>query len=665
MDSTFKHEPNRKTFKYRAGKLIESLLRTLGLRTLGAQFMASYVMIFLLTAAAAGAAWMADNRHPQLDLLNYEQRLLSQQLTKNALLAREDSQLRQLMDQELQQFERNHQQILNGSGLEHVSHQAQQAIRQHLAQVDQQWQRFRQALTSYLQTPTLSQQQQMDRHASTLLSAQQAVVDRLELYYGERSDRYLLLSLALSGLILILVIWGRYFGMAVMMEQIKNLRDHLRLLATGDFSQPIVIDNPDNEIGQNYRAYNRIILQVGELILKVTQTAGRISTDSDQVASNLEDTERGVNRQNDELARMAQGVAQMSGSVQEVADSASSAALAAEQAAQCADTGAAVLARSVASINTVAAQVRSSGEVIGQLKADSEKVGEILSVITAISEQTNLLALNAAIEAARAGDQGRGFAVVADEVRGLAQRTRSSIDSIQEIINRLQSQSDKAVEVISASHAQADLCVSESEQANTELNRIVDHIGVILQMNTQIAHATVQQSTVAKEMDSNVSSISSLAGRTSRYAQHTVGASGHIAHRLHELTEELAEFKTSVAGVDLGKAKAAHLAWKGRLRSYLDGKSSLSHSEAVSHRDCVFGKWFYSEGLNSYSGVAEMQQIESPHEELHQLVKAVIDCQDSGDMESAEQHYERVAELSGQIVELLNTIEDKIAAQQV
>jgi len=664
MDSTFKHEPNRKTFKYRAGKLIESLLLALGLRTLDAQFMASYVMIFLLTSAAAGAAWMADNRHPQLDKLNYQQRLLSQQLTKNALLAREDNQLHQLMDQELQQFENNHQQILNGSGLAQISSPAQQAIRQHLSQVDQHWQRFRQTLTSYLTSPTLAQQQQMDSQASALLSAQQAVVDRLELYYSVRSDRYLLLSLALSGLILLLVVWGRYFGMAVMMEQIKNLRDHLRLLATGDFSQPIVVDNADNEIGQNYQAYNKIILQVGQLILKVTQTAGRISTDSDQVASNLEDTERGVNRQNDELARLAQGVAQMSGSIQDVADSASSAAQAAEQAAQGADSGATVLARSVASINTVAAQVRSSGEVIGQLKADSEKVGEILSVITDISEQTNLLALNAAIEAARAGEQGRGFAVVADEVRGLAQRTRASIDSIQEIITRLQTQSDKAVEVISASHKQADICVSESEQANTELHRIVDHIGVIVQMNTQIAHAAVQQSSVAQEMDSNVSAISSLAGRTSRYAQHTVGASGHITHRLQELTEELSEFKTTVAGIDLGKAKAAHLAWKSRLRSYLDGKSSLTHSEAVSHRDCVFGKWFYSEGLRSYSGINEMRQIERPHEELHQLVKAVIDCRDTGDMESAEQHYERVAELSGEIVELLNTIEDKIASQQ-
>ncbi|MCV6588198.1 MAG: methyl-accepting chemotaxis protein [Marinobacterium sp.] len=662
MTIEFRHEPDRSSLSFRMGKLIERILIGVGLRTLSAQFMASYLLIFLLTLVAALTAWLADNRHPQLDQLNDSQRLSAQVLLRDALISEQQPQLAHEIRQQINRWQQNHR-LMSGSALEQVGSEAQTEIRQLLQQVNSQWQRYSTSLQQYIQQPEPGLQPQLRQQANQLLSAQQAVVERMNRYYNQRSDRYLIISLGLSGIILLLVVWGRYFGMAVMMSQIKNLRDHLRLLATGDFSQPITIDNPDNEIGQNYKAYNRIILQVGRLLLKVTQTAGRISTDSDQVASNLDDTRQGVNRQHEELSRLASAITDMSDSIAHVAENATNAASSADQAAMAADNGNQVLQRSVISINKVSEQVSESGEVINQLKQDSEEVGQILSVITEISEQTNLLALNAAIEAARAGEQGRGFAVVADEVRELARRTQASIDSIDAIIQRLQGQSDRAVEVIARSQTESANCVSEAQLASEELERIVALIAEILQRNTHIANAAEEQSQVARDMDSNVNALSSLSGRTSRYASQTVSASGHITDRLQHLTGELGQFKTTVAGVDLGKAKAAHLAWKSRLRSYLDGKSHLSHEEAVSHRDCSFGKWFYSEGLKTYRNIPEIQRIEAPHTELHRLVGCVIDCREAGDNEQAEQHYERVSELSGEIVELLNAIEDRIAEQ--
>ncbi len=316
----------------------------------------------------------------------------------------------------------------------------------------------------------------------------------------------------------------------------------------------------------------------------------------------------------------------------------------------------------VSSIDEVAELVEHSSGVISELANDSREVSQILLVITNIAEQTNLLALNAAIEAARAGEQGRGFAVVADEVRSLAQRTQESIEQIREIIERLEQGTSSAVDAMARSRDAAEKTAGDAHQTREVLEQIVAAVGVIVDMNTQIATAAEEQSQVAQDMDRNILSISNETRRTADYAEQTVDATDHITGHIHALMEELARFKTNVEGVDLGAAKSAHLSWKVRLRGYLDGKSSLTLQEAVSHRDCAFGKWYYSEGLQRYARIPEMQEIEAPHEELHALVKQAIELKEAGDVEAAEALYDRVSSISARIVDRLNTIEDRIQA---
>jgi len=115
-------------------------------------------------------------------------------------------------------------------------------------------------------------------------------------------------------------------------------------------------------------------------------------------------------------------------------------------------------------------------------------------------------------------------------------------------------------------------------------------------------------------------------------------------------------------GFDFEVARSAHLAWMLRLRGFLDGHSSLTRDQVVSHHDCVLGKWYYGEGLAKFSHLPEMRELEAPHEELHRLIHDVLELKEQGKGEAAEAAYARVGPLSQQIVELLDRLESGVAA---
>jgi methyl-accepting chemotaxis protein len=126
------------------------------------------------------------------------------------------------------------------------------------------------------------------------------------------------------------------------------------------------------------------------------------------------------------------------------------------------------------------------GSVVGQvvatmesINAGSRKMADIIGVIDSIAFQTNILALNAAVEAARAGEQGRGFAVVASEVRNLAQRSAAAARDIKRLI--------------SASASEVDAGTRLVEQAGRTMNEIVDGIGRVSTIVSEIADASAVQ----------------------------------------------------------------------------------------------------------------------------------------------------------------------------
>lgn len=112
--------------------------------------------------------------------------------------------------------------------------------------------------------------------------------------------------------------------------------------------------------------------------------------------------------------------------------------------------------------------------------------------------------------------------------------------------------------------------------------------------------------------------------------------------------------------LDFPLARLNHQVWKLRLRSFLEGKETLTETQAVSHRDCELGQWLYGEGLKQYGDISEMQQLEKVHADLHNKISMVIRLQHSGNTSRAKQEFNKITPLSNEVVSLLRAVEKKV-----
>ncbi|HEA25763.1 MAG TPA: HAMP domain-containing protein [Ectothiorhodospiraceae bacterium] len=465
----------------------------------------------------------------------------------------------------------------------------------------------------------------------------------------------------LGGFIFLLVAF--LVGYFVLVRKLLSRIDQLRHTVTSieqtsclDDRIPVTGSDELDELGVSFNALMDRIQHV--LATLITATA-QVGVDSARQSSLIESTVTGVQQQNVEIDMVATAVTEMSASIQEVTQNTNSAAEAADKSSQEALEGSRIVEEVISSIGNLGIKMDAMVKTIRELEQDSQNIGSVLEVINGIAEQTNLLALNAAIEAARAGEQGRGFAVVADEVRGLASRTQESTNEIRSMIERLNNQVNEVVTTTEAGQVEVENTTSKVAESGTALKHIVDSVTTINDMMTQIAAATLEQSQVAEEINLSIVNVSKVANHTAGVADKTLLASNSISNKVEELRGAVTTFKITDQRLSLEQAKAAHLAWRGRVRNYLDGHGGLSLAQATSHFECAFGEWYYSTGKANLGSILEFQQIEPPHAAMHQAVKQAIEAFDRGNKQAAEEAYQQIEPCSNEVVENI----DKLLAQ--
>ena len=317
---------------------------------------------------------------------------------------------------------------------------------------------------------------------------------------------------------------------------VSTLLTEMNKFSGGDLTVEME-ENLDGEIGKVYAGFNRAVGEIRSLVEKLNEAISATASAATEISSSAEQMAAGTQEQSAQTSEVASAIEEMSKTIFETTKNTTLATEASKNAGKVAKDGGKVVKETINGMNRIAEVVQLSAKTVEDLGNSSDQIGEIVQVIEDIADQTNLLALNAAIEAARAGEQGRGFAVVADEVRKLAERTTKATKEIASMIKQIQKETEGAVSSMRLGTEEVKNGKLFAAKAGESLREIIDGADHVVDIISQVAAASEEQSSAAEQISKNIESINSVT-QESANGVHQIANS---AEDLNKLTTNLQE----------------------------------------------------------------------------------------------------------------------------
>jgi len=341
--------------------------------------------------------------------------------------------------------------------------------------------------------------------------------------------------------------------------RLKNIRNTVAQLGSGDFSQKIKIRAKD-EIGAIGIALNQCMdsiqhlvktikerttslsstgYELAENMVKTTDSMNRIEGNMDNISKRMENQSASVIETSSTMRQMITTINKLSDNVESQSESVAQSSSAIEEMLANIESVTQTLVKNSESVRTLArasdtgrAGLQEVASDIQEIARESEGLLEINSVMENIAGQTNLLSMNAAIEAAHAGDAGKGFAVVAAEIRKLAESSTAQSKTISGVLKKIKESIDKI-----------------TQSTNTVLNKFEDidkGVKVVSQQEDHIRISMEEQSTGSKQILEAIGKLNDLTRQVKNSSSEMREGSKQIMDESQNLETVTSEITTAI-----------------------------------------------------------------------------------------------------------------------
>jgi methyl-accepting chemotaxis protein len=307
-------------------------------------------------------------------------------------------------------------------------------------------------------------------------------------------------------------------------KEVEKVSAIMQRVARGDLTEHYQVADPDEDTLDVAAAFagvaeatNATLSNLRDLIGQITESAAQFNEGSRVIAESSQSLASGAQTQSSSVEEVSASIEQLSASIAGVNENASEADAVAKKTNELAERGGQAVQKSI--------------EAMELIRTSSDQIAEIIQVISEIASQTNLLALNAAIEAARAGEHGMGFAVVADEVRKLAERSNRAAGEITTLIKESSNRVAEGAQL--------------SGETGSSLKEILQGVESTVAKISQIASATVEQSTNAKQVAEAIAGIAEVTEQAAAGSEQMASSSEELGAQASSLRHLVGRFKTS------------------------------------------------------------------------------------------------------------------------
>jgi len=299
-------------------------------------------------------------------------------------------------------------------------------------------------------------------------------------------------------------------------KPIIALTSKVKLLASGNFKEPIDINGRSNEINDAVDGLEHLRQELGKVIkdvISLTSDIHQASSDltssgndlkviSNGVTSAVKEIAHGATEQAMDAEESSKSMSLLANEINDLTDYNQDQVRETDKLNSHSEKGVTAIENLNNKTNASAKLIKSTAKQTNELSDVITSITGITDTIAQIAEQTNLLALNASIEAARAGDAGKGFAVVADEIRKLAEETSDSTSRINQMINKVQ----KTSQAVVRSMTSVEDITSEQVEASTHVSSAFEDIKLSLEGIVQMIDESTAKISIIEEQKNNASS---------------------------------------------------------------------------------------------------------------------------------------------------------------